>query len=280
MVVRRTLGLGLALAALVPLLLTAMTAGAAPGSTRSRYFPETGFTVSGSFLDYWENNGGLYIYGYPITGEIQDVSTDGNTYLTQYFERAIFEYHPEYAGTKYQVLLRLLGLIQSQSRAFDPAPEPHSDTPGRRYFPYYGGHSLSGVFLRYWESHGGLPVFGYPLSEPFYEVSPTDGQTYLVQYFERNRFEYHPENAGTPFEVLLGLLGYEYLQRMQAGGGLPPATPPPTPAVPPPSGTSGLGYGFCVHLTAANMAGTLDQVKQAGFGWIRQQIHWLSLIHI
>jgi hypothetical protein len=28
-----------------------------------------------------------------------------------------------------------------------------------------------------------------------------------VQYFERNRFEYHPENAGTPFEVLLGLLG-------------------------------------------------------------------------
>jgi len=28
-----------------------------------------------------------------------------------------------------------------------------------------------------------------------------------VQYFERARFEYHPENAGTPYVVLLGLLG-------------------------------------------------------------------------
>ncbi|MEO8288940.1 MAG: hypothetical protein ABI670_21200, partial [Chloroflexota bacterium] len=39
--------------------------------------------------------------------------------------------------------------------------------------------------------------------------SPTDGKTYLVQYFERNRLEYHPENKGTPFEVLLGLLGVQ-----------------------------------------------------------------------
>jgi hypothetical protein len=28
-----------------------------------------------------------------------------------------------------------------------------------------------------------------------------------VQYFERNRFEFHPENRGTRYEVLLGLLG-------------------------------------------------------------------------
>jgi hypothetical protein len=30
---------------------------------------------------------------------------------------------------------------------------------------------------------------------------------YTVISFERNRFEYHPELAGTEFEVLLGLLG-------------------------------------------------------------------------
>lgn len=279
MVVRRTLGLGLALAILLPAVIMAVTAGAAPGSTRSRYFSETGYTTSGSFLDYWERNGGLYIFGYPITAEIQDTSTDGNVYLTQYFERAIFEYHPEYAGTRYEVLLRLLGLIQTQGRAFDVAPEPHHDTSGRRYFPYYGGHSLAGVFLDYWEGHGGLPVFGYPISEQFYEVSPTDGQTYLVQYFERNRFEYHPENAGTPYEVLLGLLGYEYLQQMQGGGGLPqpPVSPTPPLPAPPPGGSTGLGYGFCVHLTGANLAGTLDQVEQAGFGWIRQQVHWADI---
>jgi len=28
-----------------------------------------------------------------------------------------------------------------------------------------------------------------------------------VQYFERERFEYHPESAGTPYEVELGRLG-------------------------------------------------------------------------
>ena len=39
-----------------------------------------------------------------------------------------------------------------------------------------------------------------------------DGKTYLVQYFERNRLEYHPENKGTPYEVLLGLLGVQTYQ--------------------------------------------------------------------
>jgi hypothetical protein len=32
-----------------------------------------------------------------------------------------------------------------------------------------------------------------------------------VQYFERGRLEYHPENAGSPYEVLLGQLGTEML---------------------------------------------------------------------
>jgi uncharacterized protein YkwD len=53
------------------------------------------------------------------------------------------------------------------------------------------------------------------------EKSATDGATYLTQHFERARFEWHPENAGTPYEVLLGLLGAELA---------PPATRPAPPA--------------------------------------------------
>ena len=271
MALRRWFGIGLILALLLPLALSTVQVTAAPGSARSRYFPETGYTVSGSFLDYWENNGGLYIYGYPITAEFEDVSTDGNTYLTQYFERAIFEYHPEYAGTPYQVLLRLLGLINTEGVYFDPAPEPHYDTGGRLYFPYYGGHSLSEPFLGYWLYNGGLPVFGYPLSEPFYEVSKTDGQTYLVQYFERNRFEWHPEFAGTPYEVLLGLLGYEYMKAREGGDN--PIDPPEPPSPP----VTNLQYGFGVQLTAGNINGVFDQVQNAGFGWIRQQVRWSDI---
>ncbi len=273
MTLRRWLGVGLVLALLLPVALAALPAQAAPGSSRSRYFPETGRTVSGAFLDYWENKGGLYIYGYPITDEFMDVSTDGNTYLTQYFERAIFEYHPENAGTPYVVLLRLLGLINTQGVYFDPAPEPFYDTAGRLYFPHYGGHSLAEPFLSYWRKNGGLPVFGYPLSEQFYEVSKTDGQTYLVQYFERNRFEWHPEFNGTQYEVLLGLLGYEYMQAREAGGS--PVVPPAPPPAQPPSG--GLQYGFGVQFTAANLNTTFDLVQQAGFGWVRQQVRWADI---
>jgi len=44
-------------------------------------------------------------------------------------------------------------------------------------------------------------------------VSKDDGKSYLVQYFQRQRFEYHPENKGTRFEVLLGRLGAEQVKK-------------------------------------------------------------------
>ena len=54
-----------------------------------------------------------------------------------------------------------------------------------------------------------------------------------MQYFERNRFELHPEFVGTPNEVLLGLLGSELLD-MKGGpasvAGAPKAAFYPTPA--------------------------------------------------
>ena len=78
------------------------------------------------------------------------------------------------------------------------------------YFPETR-HTLAGRFLAYWQSTGGLPVYGYPLSEEVLERSPRDGQEYIVQYFERNRIEYHPENAGTSHEMQLGLLGSDLL---------------------------------------------------------------------
>ncbi len=65
---------------------------------------------------------------------------------------------------------------------------------------------ISGRIREYWEQNGGLPVFGYPITPAQNEVNPDTGQTYLTQWFERNRFEVHPENA-RPYDVLLGRLG-------------------------------------------------------------------------
>jgi hypothetical protein len=164
----------------------------------------TGFRVSSHFTDFWRAHGGLPAFGYPITGERQEVSpTDGKTYIVQWFERTRFEWHPENAAP-FNVLLGLMGRQLTVGRDF-PRVAPFANTADRRYVPETG-HSLSGRFLQYWTATGGIAVYGYPISEPFTETSPTDGKPYTVQYFERARFEAHPENA-PPFDVLLGLLG-------------------------------------------------------------------------
>jgi subtilisin family serine protease len=86
-------------------------------------------------------------------------------------------------------------------------PLPSLPSTSERLFFGDTRHTLSGGFRTYWEERGGLPIFGYPISEEFRELNAADGRTYTVQYFERARFEYHPEHKGTDFEVELGLLG-------------------------------------------------------------------------
>ncbi|MDW8145147.1 MAG: S8 family serine peptidase [Roseiflexaceae bacterium] len=84
--------------------------------------------------------------------------------------------------------------------AFAPVP-PQRDAV---YFPETG-HTLRGIFLSYWRAHGGLPVFGYPISEEFVERGE-DGRETLVQYFQRHRFELRPENR-PPYNVQLSRMG-------------------------------------------------------------------------
>lgn len=180
------------------------------------YFGETRHNLSGIFKKYWTDHGGLAQFGYPHTEPFREVNpADGKVYMVQYFERNRFEYHPEFAGTQYEVLLGLLGNQQTdfyranKHGAFNYFADAHY--PGGTYFPQTG-HNLRNSFKSYWEANGGLSLYGFPISEEFEEVNPDDGKTYVVQYFERNRFEYHPENKGTKYEVLLGLLGNTLLK--------------------------------------------------------------------
>jgi len=100
-----------------------------------------------------------------------------------------------------------LGSVAAQSA---PSQAPVDPQDGCNYYEETG-HNLCGIFLDYWEANGGLPVFGYPITEAFEEVSLDTGSTYLVQYFERERMEHHPALAGTEYEILLGRLGNEVL---------------------------------------------------------------------
>ena len=176
-------------------------AQASPADDPVVYFPETGHHVPRLFLDAWHDFGGLPILGYPISEVLE---RDGLT--VQYFERAIVEWHPQHSGTRYEVQLALLGNWLAEGRraegAFMPLSAPGSTAGGAvRYFAQTG-HFLSNGFKQYWERHGGLPLFGYPISEEFEEGG------YIVQYFERARFEWHPEHRGTVHEILLGHLGH------------------------------------------------------------------------
>lgn len=176
------------------------------------FFYETGHSIQGAFRTYWEKNGGLAQFGYPLTEQFDELNpSDGKVYKTQYFERARFEYHPENKAP-YDVLLGLLGNQLTIARRYeDPFLSISKEEAGDRYYFQETGHAISGPIRTYWEKTGGLPVYGFPITEPFEEVNPSDGKTYTVQYFERNRLEYHPENAGTKYEVLLGLLGTQIL---------------------------------------------------------------------
>ena len=187
----------------------------ASGAAGSVFFPATGHNLAGSFRRYWEAHGGLAQFGYPQTEAFPELNpADGNVYLAQYFERARFEAHPELAGSQYEVLLGLLGnQLTASRRATGEAPFQRVDSanfPDSIYFPATG-HTLGGAFARYWGQHGGLAIYGYPISEAFTEINPDNNQPYQVQYFERARFEAHPELVGSPYEVLLGLLGNELL---------------------------------------------------------------------
>ncbi len=177
--------------------------------TDCQTFLETGKTVCGRFLQYWNEHGGLAQQGFPISEVLGEISaTDGKTYTVQYFERAVFEMHPENKAP-YDVLLSLLGIFRFLQKYPDGAPTPPgpqiNHTPLALFFPQTG-QTLDRSFLTYWTTHGGLAAQGYPLSEEFIEVSDLNGQPYTVQYFERAVFEYHPEKPA-PNDVLLSQLG-------------------------------------------------------------------------
>ena len=217
-------------------------------------FGETPHWIAGDFRAYWEANGGVARFGLPITPPL--IGVDGRIF--QWFERARFEHHDELPGDR-RVLLGLLGVEVSAGHLDEPAfrrlAGPRGD--GGRWFQETG-HTLDGLFSSQWEAGGGLPVYGFPISEIFEETNPADGQVYAVQYFERNRFERHRRADGGEF-IQFGLLG----RQLYPGGGVAARVVPGEPGETTPNLVSTTTFAY-YPLDGATTIELGSQMRQRG----------------
>ncbi|NWJ47869.1 MAG: hypothetical protein HXX08_18605 [Chloroflexi bacterium] len=186
---------------------------AAPDSTVTDttrlYFTETGHYISGGFKNFWERNNGRNIYGLPITEEFSEFDQQQSVRRTvQYYERAKLEFLPNQPPGQ-EIKVALLGKESQAGKYIVPAR--FVATTNQLVYFDVTQHTLKGAFKIFWDSNGGLAVFGYPITEEI-EEKGADGKTVLVQYFERTKFQII--NA----TVSLAPLG---VQVLQARGWLP-----------------------------------------------------------
>lgn len=176
------------LVALLGAIRTPPTAQAATASTpTSPFHYSNGYLVRGPFLAFYQANGGTAAFGEPET----DAFIEAGGLTVQYFTFARFEWHGDH------VELTHLGRAAAEKHAGTApfawlAPDAVL-SPERTYLPE-SGHTIGGAFAWYWESHGGVSVLGFPISEEFAEVQ-TDGSSRLTQYFERAVLTYISERA-------------------------------------------------------------------------------------
>ena len=257
------------------------TASSAPASVT---FKETGKAVRGKFLTYWNQHGALPQQGFPISEELQEKSeTDGKFYTVQYFERAVFEEHPEKAAP-YDILLSLLGNFEYKRKYPNGAPGQQANTSAGSVLFKETGKRVGGKFLEYWNKNGGLAQQGFPISDEFMEKNDLDGKTYRVQYFERAVFELHPENK-PPYDVLLSQLGKFRYDRVAVAKQQPPLNaagirvtgvssgPGRYPLLSGPRAEPGLN----VYIYQQDPQPVVSLLKDVGAKWALHQLSWYQI---
>jgi hypothetical protein len=97
-----------------------------------RYFAETSHGVREPFLSFWEQRGGLMIFGYPISDEVQERLPEdlpNQTHTVQYFERVRLELHIEQSAPVIRIGLLGSALCLADSKPnitnlLQPTPVP------------------------------------------------------------------------------------------------------------------------------------------------------------
>lgn len=148
------------------------------------FFPETNCWINGLFLEYYQNAPEPErLFGYPITNEVVDQSTGLHS---QYFERARLDLLA--VGGTQVVVAAPLGRLLYQPGS--PQLEMETNTPAcRRVETADGIFFVCHAFLDFYTRHNGEVFLGAPISN----VEVEGGR--FVQYFEKARLEWQPDNA-------------------------------------------------------------------------------------
>ena len=247
----------------------------------SHYFPESGHTISEPFWTFWSRTpDALRILGYPISEPFVQASFSepGQFFRVQYFERAILEERPvplAFPGARPIVVARLLGAERVKGREQEGPflPVEQQVATGDLDWDPVTGHTLASrpaPFKSFYHSSGGLPIFGRPLSEQFQERDQETGEFIWVQYFERQRLEWHPQEQDEAFRIQLGRLGDEYravhLQDQDASAFAWRRHDAPR--------VEQFAYGVNATLYYTERERTARIAADAGFRWMRQQVLW------
>ena len=245
------------------------------------YYDQTGHSAVNNFHEFWKRTpNALFVLGFPISQPFVEESftEPGKFYRVQYFERAVLEEHPENAGTQYYILGRLMGNQIIKDRLGEPPFQPVGN-PGDGTWDSLTQHTLRdspAPFRNFYNSNGGLEVFGRPQSEQFQEKNQATGEVYWVQYFERQRMEWHPNEPNPQYRILLGLLGNEYRDAHHAtNAAFNPVTRQNSLPTQFAYGYNAILYGD--YSGWQDRPRVLQLTKNSGFGWIRQQVRWQDL---
>jgi len=125
-----------------------------------RCFTASGHTVSSNFLRHFETMGGVESLGYPITEPFTQERRQ-----VQYFEYARLEDHPDNPGGPVVKLSALGERLGRRQPPISASQRPPASERSSRYYPQMG-HAVNGDFLGYFDQHGGLDRFGFPIAEP------------------------------------------------------------------------------------------------------------------
>jgi hypothetical protein len=180
------------------LMLLVGCAVASPTPLASQDGDSFGLPVAAEFRNFYQQNGGLRVFGFPLAEAYNDQDSDR---LVQYFQRMRLEYDP----SQDRVFVSPLGQWALPKVAGQPGAN-HSGI-GSAEQKIESNLKVQDAFLTFYQTYGGEDLFGPPISEQL-----DDGGT-RSQYFRNGRLDWIPE-APLGYRVQLAQLGEAHYRRV------------------------------------------------------------------